>query len=1183
MEEVEEINQNFTSYIGRLFDTLVKMNTPFSYTYTNIPVYEPFPMAYKNDNVEILSLLDYAIDNYKVDIMDFRSLVLKLNLVNPVEVEPNIVYLYMYGLKNQHQNDDVLPKISDIGDIYVNQLLNYIAIYPIPGAPTIENLEDIFEVWNDNLVGLVEEQERINQIIQQDELSLRDIYTKYPMDIEERRSIFRARVRYRDNLMNQDIGFQFYINEHVNEQIIMIRYGDNFRVYEKRGANVNYYEQLRKIRADSNTIRIVFAPQDGKEINQNNISLVTINLVTSDIYININVKQSSTDTVIQELEKINLTLEDLNIDRIAVQARIYAGPIQEHSFLHYLLIGTYREKTYFNEFMYVEEATNAVAVKRRINIYYRFPKREIYRSVFTDYPDNLVANVEIVPAIRSDGGIQRGDFILELNINKADSIESVEAFLNTMSSFINSYLKDKSNIDTLYRQFEILKVIKERKEVTSNKALRDIGFPTHYSRKCSPTERLPEIINPDDLSEFLNTPIINKEGNFQRAVIPITHNGVLYNIGCKNQNHPFIGFVKGNTDSPCCFKSARSQNEALSILSGQVESEITQEPAKTSNYTGTRAEKILGDNKNGNLPADLHDYLISIFPGSASTNRRGTADDNNSLIHAIIRSFTGNFKNIDDDKIDFYKNIAASYMDDRNSYIESLRQELSDKYHPELVKQELWDYDNNQIIDNIIDINKPFNDSLYRLLEEYFSINIFFFETRGNKSYIMNPRNKYYHVSVYRERPCVLIYAVAPGHYETIFVGQRAIFDEGISNEIYLASKNTQLTINAYLDNPNIAYPEDVIPEIESLGLKIVSQYIDGAGKTRALITENGISFILLEPTQPINVPTFSDKNLPIIDKIPDSFGDPISYADGIYKGYYYEKWFIVANIRDNEKLELTYSPELVIDPKYAQSAVESRINLEIQRDIILQLIVWLFNLYLLQKNDVIEAADDFLNNEFLIGDDNKYKYKFIDIWKEHTLPITNYNDALKYLEKTNFILNDKIFIYSETMYHGITYFMKKYISYNQPSIPNKLVMVYDKADMYPRIMDELVFLSLVAFDRWINENAMKHNIIYDNVQWDLINPYLIYHNEEIIIVQNVVAGNKNAAINVVNNYLTTSINTGYETSKTPLITKRPIQTIILTDSGTIPMEQNLAYDNIYIIRDHNTERYAAILGTLNN
>ena len=84
-----------------------------------------------------------------------------------------------------------------------------------------------------------------------------------------------------------------------------------------------------------------------------------------------------------------------------------------------------------------------------------------------------------------------------------------------------------------------------------------------------------------------------------------------------------------------------------------------------------------------------------------------------------------------------------------------------------LLRQELFDYSNDEIIELLDDNSKFFDPSLlYRSIEEIFNINLYVF-TYDEKREIEIPRNKIFHSRPPRlYRPTVLIIKIIAGDYE---------------------------------------------------------------------------------------------------------------------------------------------------------------------------------------------------------------------------------------------------------------------------------------------------------------------------------------------------------------------------------------------------------------------------------
>ncbi len=244
---------------------------------------------------------------------------------------------------------------------------------------------------------------------------------------------------------------------------------------------------------------------------------------------------------------------------------------------------------------------------------------------------------------------------------------------------------------------------------------------------------------------------------------------------------------------------------------------------------------------------------------------------------------------------------------------------LKPKIQPDIMRQELYDLNTNEITELVTDIKVPFDSRLFfRSLEEIFKKQIYIFipgETKNTFDFVEMeiPRNRSMHVRNFRNRECVIIIKHAESdenkldndQYELVVLHEkrrspqkdieRKMFSPQLSvylldffDKVYSSyyirvdsivnstqntiSNNATIIKNYFRDNN----PFDIIRALFKTenNIKFISQVIDGYGKLRAIIVQiDDFEYftITIPPTQPINLKEHNGplplSNLHLVDK----------------------------------------------------------------------------------------------------------------------------------------------------------------------------------------------------------------------------------------------------------------------------------------------------------------------------
>ena len=548
--------------------------------------------------------------------------------------------------------------------------------------------------------------------------------------------------------------------------------------------------------------------------------------------------------------------------------------------------------------------------------------------------------------------------------------------------------------------------------------------------------------------------------------------------------------------------------------------------------------KSLSTNGRGYLSKNL-EFMLNNYSTERSTEskfyRYGTTNyPNNSLLHCVCFAIDHpEYMNIQDEKL-------------KDDYIIRLRRFIMDNIELSLLKQELFDYSNEEII-NLLSNNSEFFDPalLYRAVEEIFNVNLYVF-TYNEKREIDIPRNKIFHSRPPRlYRPTVLIAKIIAGDYEIpkceLIVDYNdqefeivKLFGENmttICHDLILQNYNNIVTISRteednYVAHSNIYYHIDNTKIFQN----ITSQYIDNDGKMRAIIVDinNQMMTIAVPPSQPVNVPILTDIKLSQADKVIEIFGTPSGLTlneenkiDGLwYKvldltyGYYIPIVPVAKNF--NNDLSVSVGPDnpllsMKINITYRLRKMKRMIN------IITELVKWC---YMISVTESKITPFIFQERYFEVRNKNVDSSNYYDLSNiERKLPsiasVRNISDAINIMSKLAPTLfnKGKIIMYNKEFSSRIKDMLINYdtmISSTKTTSKTIIDNFYTTTDDYIMSPNTKIFLSRKDLDNWLKSlksSREDKNLLHTSI--GLLNslslePYIFQTaGGDIYIIQN--------------------------------------------------------------------------------
>ena len=587
--------------------------------------------------------------------------------------------------------------------------------------------------------------------------------------------------------------------------------------------------------------------------------------------------------------------------------------------LHYLILNI----PTFRQYLYIEEgSTKSLPAKSRVNINYKPSYLEA--SILSRGKKNITHKTPL-PASCFREVIASGNVItlkdgstrtltedmicLKLKINRAPNLDLTDQFMNICSRLFKLYQELQPNVSSLYfsyiPQYQKLidynaknRTIMEKKAKQLDTHARAGGasnllldlqakapeiFVKKYARECMKNMQ-PVILEESEVADFEAQTFTDKEGNVKNYK---TMKFDKYILGCPHPHAPYVGLKVNKKLSnkeefpyiPCCYIEDQTQKNTAYRRS------LNNEVSESSNVYVSSSTKAQAEGRIAQLPYLLVS-ILSEYDKTALYHRRGTAFGPNSFISAV-----------------------AYAMNDQRDML-TIRADLLNKVHPEVCGQQMWDYTIDDII-GLVNDTDMYLDPLktYRILEEYYNINIYMFSvkefdphTAEYNNLFIYPRYKLTHIRnklPYHNTVLIAMVETDWGYQcEIIVKDTMALFDSKMTDMMYdcynYCCRTLTWTMSDYGLNMReklfniIDYSFLYIPDI-----KLISQVLDQYGKCRMIYLEyNNQKFLLhCPPSQPFNLKLYQPEEYqyPTIDQVIELMGPPdYAYKDYEQKGYIY-------------------------------------------------------------------------------------------------------------------------------------------------------------------------------------------------------------------------------------------------------------------------------------------------------
>lgn len=509
---------------------------------------------------------------------------------------------------------------------------------------------------------------------------------------------------------------------------------------------------------------------------------------------------------------LKLDFKLLNNNQISGEFFVWSVPsFNEVTFLDYTTVDPV-----INSMLYYSESRKPYPLKSRYEFYF---KEEVHNSfggsniqtkisisslnvtegITPKYILNgNVKNINVVPSTVPplDDNIQVGTPYLQVRITSS-SITEAERFsriFNQIIGYIN-YKEKTNNIIGIYitllndnpmllssaRKSDISRNLRtgvsrgrqdKDSKLTKLKSVAEDIFQAPYARSVCPRERHPTLVASEDFVSVNSSSVLGHlkgRSDVQVLAFPKPSKAPdgtlvpprLYFRCNDNIAKPFPGVAQnkgmiqnGYKYLPCCWAEDQV-NDPTSKYQSYYHNYVKEKPAPATAYA---TDKFASPGQTGSLPPVLSNLLSKYSENSGKLLRSGTIISPNSIIHVLLEAIHDN-------------NYISLQPERREPYVRGIRTLIYKTINPDVLKQELYDWPDDEIRREFLNTHTFFDPYLfYRALEETFNVNIYVFavdkHNRSKKGEIKAsdvkldiPRHKIFHTRLFRpERQTVLIY-----------------------------------------------------------------------------------------------------------------------------------------------------------------------------------------------------------------------------------------------------------------------------------------------------------------------------------------------------------------------------------------------------------------------------------------
>jgi len=966
---------------------------------------------------------------------------------------------------------------------------------------------------------------------------------------------------------------------------------------------------------------------------------------------------------------------DLIISRIESALPLELGPteevrisgeftIYELAFNRAVLLDLILNNPLFSAYLYVDEVAKPSADKNRDHIHYKSilskatnfePGAQRERSSVSVklVPGTVPAGTVKIPTgnpeeelygisdtvVNPDGtltevAIPEGTPFVTVKIIRAESKEVAEQFIEIFTRILSAYSQYQEPIADYYSAVlggDFVPVILPAPQVARGRATEqyraealsaaapDIFIPG-YARKCQ-SKLQPAIATEEELQEIQAQTFIKGNIVYNRQILSFPKGNPRLYLWCPQENAPFPGVKANNLANsseypyvPCCFDSDQTSGRSKSAYNDYYQGTKKQTSITSTAKNKIKTAKTLQPGRVGYLPTVIEQLLVAfgIQPSETESyrgaSRFGVIQGPNSFLHAVCIAVGNPQYN------------ALQTVEEREMFVRAVRDQMAQQLYPGLLKQELYDLSDNEIIGRLQDVDLFFDPALYyRAVEELFGINVYVFVPPNARENVKEaslelPRHKLFHVRPDRpERPTVIIYKHLGAEVDVLPYPQcelvvdmqetpTMIFGPEMTQNLYQTMVQSNQLYTWELENGDILGRKDVyiqfdVPQfLVQQGYSLLQQVVDRYGKLRGVTFEKqGIQgSLLFFPSQPLNLPTTTSPVRIRYQDISPDFGEISSVSvstlvDGTtaVTGVWYPGLGSINTlfIPIQPTTDLMNYPQGLSDPMFTEQTSFTLRLQKLKRDanVIVQLLTWL---YVVSG----QTPDEFIDNNILLGEDQDTAqvYDFTGL-SRHLPQVNGYQQALQYTSQVTqgLVRDGRLYLSGQRLLDAIRYVLRLYDSVMADRVPPteiKGLFVYE-SDFIQQSRVAL-FLTNRDLQLWIKSvlaERFRSFDIRDSLETaysDQEEPYLYTSPEgNIYQVQNVFERDLQVALNVAHQWQLFRMNPGSAPEQPVQLDVSYVVFGIGTTNNLVLLEDQRIGDEPFLqILSYDGNKYAALL-----
>lgn len=917
--------------------------------------------------------------------------------------------------------------------------------------------------------------------------------------------------------------------------------------------------------------------------------------------------------------------------------KIWGVTIEEIGFLDMILLDPI-----MNVYLYVEENIKSFALKERLDIH--------YRSIFSDIDEgekiteeSYISNYASVSMTLSqkysdEDTIQLADTLsrqlsqakvtkdtpyINVSISKAESRQVVSDFIPVFSLLMKYYLDNRDEVIENYNDFfpeleALAPLLEQRKQKTdiqesmiinltkksavgkrANEKIRNLRdlapdlFVLKYAKECQ-HKRQPIIIDPSEVDDWKEKRIPKTQK--ERQVMPFPKNDPKWLITCPDDARPYPG-VKENIKLPnkdiypyvpCCFTTDQMGSRKNSTYKKYLQIDQVERKVGAKSDKKISTKKVLSKEKFGTIPASVETITSRYSPNSADMVRYGMIYSKSSLIHCVCVAMSDpNYYNKESDE-------------EKEYYVLQLREYISKNVDPSLLKQELYDYPDDEILSILEDGTKFLDPALfYRAIEEIFGINVYVFsdDDTDEPGYLEIPRHKIFHSRPIRpNRPTIVIIKTFGSDSDALEFPQcELVVDYDIQNQQIAKIFGVEMTTICHKtltstmksltwvadENENLITYANIYSYADHLNIfkfPPVSQLIDPNGKMRAITFNLGKSKVTIGtiPSQPENLPHSDKIHKVSFETAVELLGNPSAVTKN-QEGKIDGLWFDIFDVEYGEYIPIIPKKETIQLPLGPRNPIlaEKGVNItkritKLRRDmsIITQLVRWLYELAKSKRGlDVDDFANAYMVTDAWEKDSSEY-YDFSKLGRR--LPKTEtIQGAISILERKvpTLFSEGRIVMYSTLFAHVIIKMLKDYnnlrigLIYSPPEFIDGFYETEEDFKKEPGTKifiaekDLASWMSLTRKSKTYDKNTVVHSKIDVSSGFSTI-PYLYKDDDGMIFIIQNVFGSEEKAFATAEKWHTDMINIGSDPEPLRYVPEHMVYGIS-SESKLIPIEDN--------------------------